>query len=112
MGSSDITSRLVAQTTEDTGLVPAGVTVARLAPGEALPGEEAGPLADPVQPAITIVQTAITAMTAARLRLASTRMPGPPRCLAELLSLLAPMPDATLPVFALSYGHLPQAIIP
>ena len=34
MGSSEITSRLVAQTAEDTGLVPAGVTAARLAPGE------------------------------------------------------------------------------
>ena len=94
MGSSDITSRLVAQTTEDTGLVPAGVTAARLAPGETLPGEEAGSLADPVQPETTIVHAAITAMTAARLRLASMRIPGPPRCFAELLSLLAPMPDA------------------
>ena len=47
MGASDITSRLMAQTTEDTGLVPVGVTAVRPAPGGALPdgvppGEEVG----------------------------------------------------------------------
>jgi len=38
MGSSDITSRLVAQATEDTGLVPPGVTATKPLTGEALPG--------------------------------------------------------------------------
>src|SRR5215469_10949997 len=40
MGSSDITSRLVAQTTEDTGLVPAGVMAVRPLVGETSPGDE------------------------------------------------------------------------
>src|SRR5262249_41332745 len=40
MGSSDITSRLVAQTTEDSGLVPAGVMAVRPLVGETSPGDE------------------------------------------------------------------------
>src|SRR5215471_17947494 len=38
-GSSDITSRLVAQTTEGTGLTPAGVVATRPLTGEILPSE-------------------------------------------------------------------------
>ena len=72
MGSSDITSRLMAHTTEDTGLVPAGVTAARpvadgAAPDEAAPDEEAGSLADAVQAATVIVNAAIIVVTATRL---------------------------------------------
>ena len=40
MGSSDITSRLVAQTTEGTGLVPGGVIVTRPLVGEILPDDD------------------------------------------------------------------------
>ena len=88
----------MAQTTEDTGLVPAGVTAARPAPGEALPdevrpGEEVGPLVDPVQAVTTIVPAATAAMTAARLCLRFICTPGPPLSFRELVSLQATSPD-------------------
>lgn len=76
MGSSDITSWLVAQTTEDTGLVPAGVTAARPVADEAGPDGEADPPADPVHAAPTIVPAAGAAMTAARLCLRFIPTPG------------------------------------
>jgi hypothetical protein len=62
---------LVAHTTEDTGLVPAGVAAARPVADETWPDDEA----DPVQAATAIVPAAMTAMTAARLclRFISTR---------------------------------------
>ena len=66
MGSSEITSRLVAQTTEDTGLVPAGVTAARPGPGEAPPGGEADPLAEPEQAATAIMPAVSMAATTAQ----------------------------------------------
>ena len=98
MGSSEITSRLVAQTTEDTGLVPAGVTGARPGPDGTLPdgvrpGEEVGPLVDPVQAATTIVAAAMAVITPARLRLRFICTPRPSRNFRELLSLQATSPD-------------------
>ena len=90
MGSSDVTSRLVAQTTEETGLVPAGVTAARPAadeagPDEAGPDDEAGPLADPVHAATTSVPAAMAAMTVARLCLRFISTPGPPQSFGKLV---------------------------
>jgi hypothetical protein len=67
MGSSEITSRLVAQTTEDTGLVPAGVTAARPGPGDALPGGEADPPEEPEQATTAIAHAVTMAATAAQL---------------------------------------------
>ena len=66
MGSSEVTSRLRAQTTEDTGFVPTGVTVARSVAGEPWPDGETDPLPDPLHAATAIVHAAMTAMTAAR----------------------------------------------
>jgi hypothetical protein len=40
MGSSEITSRLVAHTTDDTGLAPAGVIATNPLTGETFPGDE------------------------------------------------------------------------
>src|SRR5579871_5089990 len=77
MGSSDVTSRLVAQTTEDTGLVPAGVTAARPGPGEGLPGGAADPLEEPEQATTAIVPTVTMAAAAARLCLRSISPQGP-----------------------------------
>ena len=90
MGSSDITSRLVAQITEETGLVPAGVTAARpvadeVEPDEAGPDDEADPPADPVHAATTIVPAAMAAMTAARLCLRFISTPGPPQSFGKLV---------------------------
>ncbi|HUB21410.1 MAG TPA: hypothetical protein VMA97_03280 [Streptosporangiaceae bacterium] len=57
----------MAQTTEDTGLVPAGVTAARPGPGEAGPGGEADPFDEPEQAATAIVPAVTMAATAARV---------------------------------------------
>src|SRR5580700_143860 len=86
MGSSDITSRLVAHTTEDTGLAPAGVTAARPGADETWPGDEADPLPDPEHAATAIVPAATTAMTAARLCLRFISTPRLPRSFGELAS--------------------------
>jgi hypothetical protein len=72
-----MTSRLVAQTTEDTGLVPAGVTAARPGPGEALPGGEADPLEEPEHAATAIAHAATIAVIAARLYLCTISTPRP-----------------------------------
>ena len=88
----------MAQTTEDTGLVPAGVIAARPAPGGTLPdgvrpGGEVGPLVDSVQAATTIVPAATAAMTAARLCLRFICTSRPPRSFRELVSPQATSPD-------------------
>ena len=113
MGSSDITSRLVAQTTEDTGLVPAGVIAARPGPDGALPDavrpdEEVGPLVDPVQAVTTIVPAATAAMTAVRLCLRIICTPGPSQSFLELVSLQALGPTIRVPRPVISASPRPR----
>ena len=50
MASSDFTSRVIAQTTEDTGRMPAGVSVASLTAETLREGSEPLPLADAPHP--------------------------------------------------------------
>ena len=79
-------------------MVPAGVTAARPAPGETLPdevppGEEVGPLVDPVQAATTSVPAAMAIMAAARLCLRFILYPKAIAGFRELVSLQATSPD-------------------
>jgi hypothetical protein len=63
-GSSDMTSRLVAQTTELTGLTPAGVIATRPLTGDISPADEPALLADRPQADATSADATATAMTA------------------------------------------------
>jgi hypothetical protein len=69
MGSRDITSLVVAQTTDDTGLVPGGVIAMRPWAGETLPGEGPAPLADRPQAETASADAVATAMIGNKLRL-------------------------------------------
>src|SRR5215467_12085961 len=69
MGSSEITSRLVAQTTEDTGLTPGGVIAARPLTGETASG------AGRPHAAATTAHAAVTATTIHRFDFLLIRPP-------------------------------------
>jgi hypothetical protein len=92
MGSSDITSRFVAQTTDDTGLAAAGVMATKPLTGETLPG---GEFADRPQEATSA--HAAAAMIIHRVGRASvlTRRPIPATCLDAALALCPVNPSLT-----------------
>ena len=62
-GSSDITSRLVAQTIKGTGLTPAGVVATRPLTGDTLPADEPALLADRPQADATSADATAPTMT-------------------------------------------------
>jgi hypothetical protein len=69
MGSVDIRSRLVAQTTEGTGLVPAGVMATRPLVGETAPVDDVDVAAGRPHAEATSAHTAATAIIVHRLHL-------------------------------------------